>query len=523
MGHLSVQPSHVIADQSRVFAFLARGENYGCAEPVRRVDTHGAAVFLAGEDVYKVKRAVRFPFMDFSTLEKRRAACEAEVAINTPNAPGLYLGTVPITRSANDFALGGDGEAVEWAVHMRRFDESRTLDRVVEMSGLSSTVLAQLARAILAAHARAPRRGGTAAVALLERTIAENRSAFLESPELFPAERVARLTAESVQALGAVRRLLLDRAEAGYVRRCHGDLHLRNIVLLEAGPTLFDSIEFDDAIATGDVLYDLAFLLMDLWQRGLEAEASRIFNRYLWESEDANLSGLAALPLFLSLRAAIRAKVGAANLANLRGAARESTTLDARCYFGFAERFLDRVRPRLVAVGGLSGTGKSTLAASVAPQLPPIPGAVHLRSDIVRKRIMQVGETDRLPPEGYTLAVTRQVYAALRRQAALALRAGYSVILDAVQAEPSERAAIESLAKQCDVPFQGFWLEAPLPALLQRVERRAGGASDADAAVVTAQARYDVGVLAWQRLDAARPIGELRRAVLGGSTDRGNY
>jgi uncharacterized protein len=240
MGHLSVQPSHVIADQSRVFAFLARGENYGCAEPVRRVDTHGAAVFLAGEDVYKVKRAVRFPFMDFSTLEKRRAACEAEVAINTPNAPGLYLGTVPITRSANDFALGGDGEAVEWAVHMRRFDESRTLDRVVEMSGLSSTVLAQLARAILAAHARAPRRGGTAAVALLERTIAENRSAFLESPELFPAERVERLTAESVQALGAVRRLLLDRAEAGYVRRCHGDLHLRNIVLLEAGPTLFD-------------------------------------------------------------------------------------------------------------------------------------------------------------------------------------------------------------------------------------------------------------------------------------------
>jgi predicted kinase len=223
------------------------------------------------------------------------------------------------------------------------------------------------------------------------------------------------------------------------------------------------------------------------------------------------------------LRAAIRAKVGAANLANLRGAGRESTTLDARCYFGFAERFLDRVRPRLVAVGGLSGTGKSTLAASVAPQLPPIPGAVHLRSDIVRKRIMQVGETDRLPPEGYTLAVTRQVYAALRRQAALAMRAGYSVILDAVQAEPSERAAIESLAKQCDVPFQGFWLEAPLPALLQRVERRAGGASDADAAVVTAQARYDVGVLAWQRLDAARPIGELRRAVLGGSTDRGNY
>jgi aminoglycoside phosphotransferase family enzyme len=274
-------PSHLVADQSRVFAFLARGENYGCAEPVRRVDTHGAAVFLAGKDVYKVKRAVRFPLMDFSSLEKRRAACEAEVTVNAPNAAGLYLGTVPITRSQAGFELGGDGEAVEWAVHMRRFDESRTLDRVAKMSGLSPKVLAELARAILAAHAQAPRRGGAAAVALLERTIAENRSAFLESPELFPAERVAQLATDSARALDDVRTLLLDRGAAGYVRRCHGDLHLRNIVLLEAGPTLFDAIEFDDAIATGDVLYDLAFLLMDLWQRGLEPEASRIFNRYL--------------------------------------------------------------------------------------------------------------------------------------------------------------------------------------------------------------------------------------------------
>jgi predicted kinase len=227
--------------------------------------------------------------------------------------------------------------------------------------------------------------------------------------------------------------------------------------------------------------------------------------------------------LFLSVRAAIRAKVGAANLANLEGEARKSATLEARHYFGFAERFLDRIRPRLVAIGGLSGTGKSTLAAAVAPQLRPMPGAVHLRSDIVRKRIMQIGETDRLPPGGYTPAVTREVYAALRRQAGLALHAGSSVIVDAVHAEPSERAAIEALAKQYDVPFQGFWLEAPLQALVHRVEQRAGDASDADAAVVTAQACYDLGVLAWQRLEAARSISELCGSVIRETTNREDY
>ena len=514
--------SHVVADQSSVFAFLTRGENYGCARPVTRIDTHGAVVFLAGENAYKVKRAVHFPFMDFSTLEARRVACGAELAVNAPNAPGLYLRIVPITRSEAGFALGGDGPAVEWAVHMRRFDESCTLDRVAE-GGLSSEVVAQLARAVLAAHAKAPRRDGAAAVASLAGYIAENRVAFLESPEVFPVERVARLTAHAARALDAVRPLLLHRGAAGYVRRCHGDLHLRNIVLLETGPTLFDAIEFDDAIATGDVLYDLAFLLMDLWKRGLTAEASRIFNCYLWESDEANLSGLAALPLFLSLRAAIRAKVGAANLPNLAGAARETARAEVRSYFGFAERFLEPAGPRLVAVGGLSGTGKSTLAAAVAPGLRPAPGAVHLRSDVVRKRIMQVGETARLPPEGYSTAVTHDVYAALRRQTALALRAGYSVVVDAVHAEPAERAGLEAVARQCGVTLQGFWLEAPLSTLLERVERRSGDASDADAAVVAAQAGHDLGIIAWQRLDAAKPVCALRRTVIGESTDRGDY
>jgi aminoglycoside phosphotransferase family enzyme len=177
--------SHVVADQREVFAFLEDPGTHGLAEPVVRIDTHGAAVFLAGPDVYKVKRAVRFPFMDYSTIEKRRAACQAEVSVNGPNAPDIYLGVVPITRAGGRLGLGGSGELVECAVHMRRFDETRTLDRIAAAGGLSPSLIAKLARAVLVSHAKAPRRDGAAAAAALKRYIAENGASLAESPELF--------------------------------------------------------------------------------------------------------------------------------------------------------------------------------------------------------------------------------------------------------------------------------------------------------------------------------------------------
>lgn len=506
--------SHLVADQNALFRWLSRGEAYGSNAPVKRIDTHGAAVFLAGEDAFKVKRAVRFPFMDFSTPERRRAACEAEVAINARNAPGIYLDVVPITRSNGCYALGGEGEIVDWAVHMRRFDESRTLDRIADGPGLDQELIAKLARAVLASHASAPVGDGAAALASLESYVNANRLAFLETPGLFPSERIDLLASVTEQALNAVRDLLVERGAAGYVRRCHGDLHLRNIVLIGDEPTLFDAIEFDDAIATGDVLYDLAFLLMDLWARGLRSEANRILNRYLWQSDDDNLSGLAALPLFLSLRAAIRAKVTASNLANLEGSERERASAEALRYFEFAESFLRTLAPRLVAIGGLSGAGKSTLAATLAPDLGHPPGAVHLRSDIERKRMLGVGETERLPREGYAANVSTQVFASIRRKAALALRAGASVIADAVHARIDERTPIEATARELGVDFEGIWLEAPLAILTARADARSGDASDAGAAVVKEQATYELGPIGWLRLDARRPLDELARQVL---------
>jgi aminoglycoside phosphotransferase family enzyme/predicted kinase len=495
------------SEQAEVFAFLGDPRTYGLQEPVARVDTHGAAVFLAGPDVYKVKRAVYFPFMDFSTLERRRQACEAEIAVNRPNAPDIYREVVAITRGPQGLELGGSGEAVEYAVRMRRFDETATLDRMAGPSGFSPELVAKLARAVLRSHTSAPRRDGAAATRALERYLEQNEAAFAADPALFDPERAARLASDARAALASVKPLLVARGTAGYVRRCHGDLHLRNIVLIDQEPVLFDAIEFDDAIATGDVLYDLAFLLMDLEERGRREAGNLLMNRYLWESgEEAQLSGLAALPIFLSIRSAIRAKVVAAGIEHLSLSQQARAREEAKRYFWFAGEFLKPAAVRLVAIGGLSGTGKSTLAARLAPSVGRSPGAVLLRSDIERKLLFETAETERLPQTAYDEAATREVYARLQRKAELALRAGQSAVVDAVHARPAERRAIERLAQSLGLAFTGLWLEVPPAVRRERVTARRNDASDADATVVAAQSAYDVGEVTWRRLDTSGDV-----------------
>ncbi|MFG1374442.1 AAA family ATPase [Xanthobacter oligotrophicus] len=516
-------PDHVVGDQSAVFALLEDPATHGITDKVVRIDTHGAAVFLAGPFAYKVKRAVFFPFMDFSTPQKRRAACEAEVAISGAGAPGLYLGVVPIVRTPHGLALGGAGEVVEHAVKMRRFDIGLTLDKVAERGELSPDLAKALAAAVVTAHAAAPVRRGFDTASRLAAYLADNTKEFSARPELFPPQEVARLARLAEDALAGITPLLKARSEAGFVRRCHGDMHLRNIVLLDGRPVLFDAIEFNDDIATCDVLYDLAFLIMDLWQRELRDEANAILNRHLWASGDDEIDGLEALPTFLSLRAGIRAKVEAAGLAHLAGDRKVEGETRVRAAFAQALAFLDSSRtetsappllngatmpevrpgrPSLWAVGGLSGSGKSTWAARMAPALGRAPGAVILRSDIERKRLAGTAETQKLPPEAYTPEATRQVYARLRTLAARVLATGQSVVVDAVHARPDEREAIAEVARAAGVPFAAFWLDVPAEELVRRVEARTGDASDADASVVRHQLGYDLGDISWSRAQA---------------------
>src|SRR5580658_8638041 len=217
--------------QEAVFRFLADPRRYGLREPVGRVDTAAAVVFLAGPDAYKVKRAVKFPFMDLSTLDKRRTACEAEIAVNRADAPGVYLAALPITRSGETLAIGGESEVVEWVVHMRRFDENATLDHIAAREGVSDAIIDKLTLAIRRSHARAPLRDAARFAHSLETYIEQNDAAFAERPDLFDPVKARRLTVDSRLAFAVARPILLRRGVGGFTRRCHGDLHLGNIAV----------------------------------------------------------------------------------------------------------------------------------------------------------------------------------------------------------------------------------------------------------------------------------------------------
>jgi aminoglycoside phosphotransferase family enzyme/predicted kinase len=508
-----VQPE--AQDQSAVFALLGDQATYGLSVPVERIDTHAAAVFLAGADAYKVKRAVRFPFMDLSTLALRRAACEAELAVNRRFAPDLYLGLVPVSRGGDGrLGLGGQGEAVEWTVHMRRFDEKRTLDRLADAGELDAGLMEKVAACVADSLDQAPLRDGAAATEALAGVVEETMSALLDAPELFAPARASAFAEAMRATFRGLRPLLIARGAAGRVRRCHGDLHLRNIVLIKDRPVLFDAIEFDESIAVTDVLYDLAFLIMDLWERGLRPQANLLLNRYLWSRQDLEpeLDGLALLPPMLALRAAVRAKVEGLRHRDVDHS--DAVRQGAVAYFDAATAFLARSQPRLVGIGGLSGTGKSTLAAALAPGFGRAPGAVHLRSDIERKRLFGAGEYDRLPERAYAPGVNETVFANLRRQAAIALAAGQSVIVDAVHRRPQERQRLAEVAARVGAPFTGLWLDLPLAEAAARIAGRRRDASDATPAVLAAQHGGSEGAMDWTRIDAGGGPGETAATAL---------
>ena len=486
--------------QQAVIDFLGDPASHG-GMPVKRIDTHAASVFLAGDRALKIKRAVRFPFLDFSTLEKRKKACESEIAVNRDFAPAIYRGIVAITREGNDrLAIGGKGEPVEWAVEMRRFDESQTLDHLADAGRIDDALADALGRAIAAAHRTAPTVVDANFSGTLAKIIAQNETELAAEPDLFSLQDLRALAAAARAAFERVKLLLDARERAGLVRRCHGDLHLGNIVLIDKKPVLFDAIEFDDRIATGDVYYDLAFLLMDLIERGFPGAANVVLNRYLTDTQRLHdLDALAALPLFMSVRAAIRAKVTAAH--RRRGDARAELTERARAYAAVAQSLLEPAKPRLIAVGGLSGTGKSLLARVLAPALPPSPGAVVLRSDVERKLLFGVAETERLPETAYAADATAKVYASLVEKARRATAAGHSAIVDGVFALPAERAALEKAAGSAE--FQGLFLTASLETRIARVGTRAGDASDADASVARMQDQFDLGRITWSKVDAS--------------------
>ena len=479
-------------------AAFMRGETWGFdGQPVEHIETHAAHLFLAGDRAFKMKKPVKLPYLDFSTIEKRKAVLDRELEINRAFAPSIYLRTDEIR-----------GEPV---LVMNRFDQQALLSS--HSRGITDAMAKELAGMVAASHLLAPQRE-TPGSEIMKGLGAQLSNAFTDSPDIFQADEAREFQSLHQRHLTRLSPLLDQRSAQGLVRRCHGDIHCGNIVLLEGKPTLFDAIEFSEKIATIDVLYDLAFLLMDLGRRDEKRVANLIFNRYLHlRRAEEDLSGLAALPLFLATRAGVRALVTADLAHELEADASAKQRKDALEYFHASMAWLKPVEPRLICVGGLSGSGKSTLAAKLAHEIGLAPGALHVRSDVERKVLAGVDETVHLPPESYSAAASEATYRAIFQRAKAALKAGHSVILDAVFAREEERAAAEELAGSAKARFTGLWLTAGPAILKSRVTGRRGDASDADATVVEKQLGYQPGEIRWKKVDVSGSIAVSETAV----------
>lgn len=491
--------------QTETVEFLSSGSAFTSQEPVEIVETHGAYVFLCGDTALKLKRAVTYDYLDQSTIEMRRRLIIRELELNRPYAPEIYRDLVPVTQTPDGLALGGNGPVVDWVLKMWRFPADDEFEVIAERGDLDDRLADATGRAIFNYHSSVPVRYQPGR-RLISDILAELARVFDEFPGAAGTERVAEwqtMVADTLEQVGAT---LNVRGREGHVRRAHGDLHLRNLVLIDGRPVLFDALEFDETLGTCDVLYDIGFLVMDLCHRGLKQQACRTLDAWLREARGAQDAGLVALPLFLSVRAAIRAMVllQTDNARQLPG----SSAAEVTDYIDLACDALQPSGPRLIALGGFSGSGKSVLARSLAPEIGALPGAVTLNSDQERK--VGLPHNARLGPDDYRTDRRNAVYHAMFSRAEAILAAGHSVILDATFIDPSLRAMAEKAAEQSGVRFDGFWLDAPHSVLFARLAARTCDASDADAAVLKTQLDADLGTMSWHQIDAESEADQVK-------------
>jgi len=500
----------IAENQDVVVEMLKDAATYGEAGPVETIETHISRIFLVGRRAFKMKRAVRLPYVDFSTPGLRLAACEKEVELNSRTAPGLYLDVHRVTRAGGRLALDGSGELVDAVIEMVRFDQSKLLDRMAAMGKLTPALMTNVARMIVQYHRKAEVIHAGAGSANITGVLEINAAGFATS-HVFGRDEVDTLN-DAFRATLARHTGLLDRREAaGRVRRCHGDLHLRNICLLDGEPRLFDCIEFNDRIATVDVLYDLAFLLMDLWHRGFSQFANLVMNRYLDEADDED--GFILLPFFMAVRAAVRAHVTATQVEEGSPDSKKLVA-EARSYFRLARDLLTETPSRLIAIGGLSGSGKTTIAEALAAYVGSPPGARIVESDRIRKAMHGVAAETKLPDKAYRPGVSERVYRQIAWRAELILAEGGCVIADAVFDNPGDRDRIESVASGKAIPFAGFWLAADPSVLWRRVSERKSGPSDATVDILSRQLQRNAGQLTWHKVEADRDVTEIAAEIV---------
>lgn len=489
-----------LVQQPQLISSMLRPEIY--PHPVTScelIETHISWVILAGDFAYKIKKPLDLGFLDFSTLDKRHFYCNEELRLNRRLAPSLYLDVVAIGGDAQMPILDAEDGIIEYAVKMRRFAQQEQLDRMLEQGKLKPEHIDAFARMAADFHA-------SIAVAAEDAEYGEPQQVYQPVEENFQQIRqhLPRMQQESqLAALEAWSRQQFSRLEAqfmvrkrnGYIRECHGDMHLRNLAWIEGQAAAFDCIEFNPYLRWIDVISEVAFLVMDLQERGQPRLAQRFLNNYLEISGDYH--GLTLLPFYLVYRALVRAKV-AAILATQRGIddkEQSRAMSEFAAYLTLAERYTGAQSPSLLVARGMSASGKTTLTGPLLEQL----GAIRLRSDIERKRLYGLRADDdgrAAPNEGiYTPEASERTYAYLAEVAGNVLDAGYPVIIDAVCLRRSQRERFYRLAQARNIPYLLLEFQAPKGELERRIASRKSGASDADLTVLQHQ------MATWEPLD----------------------
>lgn len=479
-------------------------------ERVELIETHISWVFLTRDFAWKIKKPVSFDFLDFSTLEQRKQFCDKELKLNRRTASALYLSVVPICGTFAHPIIDGSAEPIEFAVKMRRFDDAGLLSRLAMEKRLSPVLIDQLAETIAEFHSRIPQAGSGSAFgqpADICQDALDNFSTIeqLANGDALHEASVRHLKDWTIKEGARIDSVLAQRRAAGFVRECHGDLHLRNIVQIDGKPCLFDCIEFNAEFRWIDVISEVAFLVMDLEEHDEEESARRLLNRYLERTGD--YEGVQVLRYYLVYRAMVRAKVDMIRLHDRTQSAAQRRVLlnEFGNYLSIADHDAERDPPTLSIMHGLSGSGKTTMSQRIIEHSP----SIRIRSDIERKRLHGIGETDHvtgaMAERLYSPHATRRTYARLSSLATTVIEAGFSVVVDATFLRAEERNLFRNLARNLDVPYRIVACRASEEELMTRVASRATNgqdASDAGVSVLRNQLKIETGI-------NEEPAGEL--------------
>ena len=459
---------------------------HSVTEPIELIQTHVSYVLLTGDYAYKLKKPVNFGFLDFSTLDKRQHFCAEELRLNQRGAPELYVEVLAIAQVENQFHLGGTGQPVEYALKMRQFPQEALLSTMFELGKLDETHMQELGTVVAQYHAKAQtndyiRTFGE--VTQVREAIDENyeqTKKYIGGPQSQTQFEETKLYTDR---FFAEPQLFTSRIKNNLIRECHGDLHLRNICLWQSKILLFDCIEFNEPFRFVDVMYDVAFTVMDLEARQRPDLGNAFLNKYVEQTGD--WEGLQVLPLYLSRQAYVRAKVTSFLIddATVPSAAKEEAAATAAHYYQLAWQYTKPRQGKLILMSGLSGSGKSTVARQLARQL----GAIHIRSDAVRKHLGGIGLFERGGDALYTDEMTKKTYERLLGLGIMLANQGFPVILDAKYDRASLRMDAITSAASHQLPLQILHCTAPMEVLRDRLPKRTGDIADATVDLLEAQ------------------------------------